>query len=256
MEKHEVDAKVINNTEVGAVMIKFLEGVSAQELENLLVGKGLLDEEDKKLGYGTMIMDQDVNAVAYILAAMARKLTPAVLNEFSVIEGFYDKMEHTWITFKGSIIGIDPTLAQFKEDVPKISIVNLEESSSYEWAEENVMDAEYWLSETSGIDIDISPTLEDWENVAQVVEEEREAKRTKEYKYQIGEGSYSFDNEPTPLDIFLCVLEEYELNLEKEAIDMMPIEYQDMAYSLDKAIKHTTNLLDKKFLEQQGTGHV
>jgi len=222
----------------------------------ILVKNKIVDEEDKSLGYGTLIADQDVNAVAYVLAAMARKLSPAILDEFSVVEGMYDKMEHTWLVIKGSHIAIDPTLAQFETDVPKIAIVNLQESEAYEWVEENVLDADYWLSETSGIDIDVTPTVEDLENVEEAEAQEDDTRSKKVYKYSIGEGSYSFDEEPTPLDIFLCVLEEYELNLETEAVGMAPIEYQSLASGLDSAIKHATNLLDKKFLEKQGTGPV
>jgi len=248
------DACVINRTEVGGEVINFLDGVSAKEFVDILVKNGVIDVEEEALDYGLIVLDQAVNAVAYVLAAMARKLSPAILKEFNVVEGKYNGIDHVWLMMKDFSIAIDPTLAQFETEVPKISIIDLSQSSAYEWVDENVIDAGYWLSNTSGIDINVALGIKDEKSVGDVEGASEDKRAKKVFKYTIGDGDYSFEEEPTPLDIFLCVLEEYELNIEKEAEGMAPIDYQSLVKGLDDAIKHTASLLDKKFLKKQGTG--
>lgn len=235
---------IINSTETGAALFQFMEKVNSTEMLNLFVKQGLLDQEDVSTGYSTCVTDMDDNAIAYILIKMVEQLGPNILKEMYVVEGQYEGLPHKWIMLSEvSNVIIDPTLAQFVENVPDIAIVDVDINGNYVWNEMTGMEfADGWLEDISGISLTPMYTAEDVETVDAI-----EARNTdKKYKYDIGLGSYSFDNPINGLELIMYVLEEMDMDLDSpEGMESMdPIDHQEKRTSYNAAIKHISNILD------------
>lgn len=266
---------VINGTETGAAVIGFLQLVNSTEMIDMFVKHGLLEEQDKELGYSTCVYDLCNNGVAYVLAKMIEQLSTGILSELYVIEGKYDNSPHTWIALSDTEnIFIDPTLAQFEKDVPDIAVIDANMNDKYSYDLEDVSSAAYWLESITGQKIDVHPDLKDLaemegsdlaevkgsdtadlplpngkvDAIALADEALDEWKKDKKFKYQVGTGEYSYDKALTGVGVFLLLLEEVEMEVQENAMVYEPIEYQELATKLDAAIKHTSNIAEAEDL--------
>ena len=228
---------VINGTPTGKAVFRYLTNVKSSDFLDTLVGGGEIEEADKEMGYGTCVIDMDRNAVAYILAMMAKELSLLALNNVVVVEGKYGGEEHTWIIVDDQVeyIAIDPTLAQFEGDeVPDISIVDLKENDNYEWTLNDAYSAIDWLEEYANTKFEGVPTEEEASNI--------EDTTVVEYEYEIGSGIYTSTKELSGLELFRYVLEEYSLELDSLFMKEREDEYQDIKIKIDKAIDDTKRL--------------
>ncbi len=239
---------VINSTKVGAEVIKMLKKVNSTELLGWLARNEVIETEDFVMGYEVCIVDLDNNCIAYVLARMMEQLSPAILDDLYVVEGMYGTYLHTWIQLGETNIIIDPTLAQFENDVPHIAIVDLKLNEKYLWDEERMYPAESWLTTVSGIEIDAAPTEEDMIAMEGVTDDEVDADRV--YKYDIGKGTYSFENPLDGLELFMYILEELDMELDTEEYvvenKLDPIDVQELKLKFNSAISHVQNLVDKR----------
>lgn len=234
---------VINATETGAALMQFMKKVSSKEMLSIFVKQDILEAEDLDMDYSILIHELDDNAVAYVLARMVDQLSPSILEELYVVEGHFENLPHTWIMLidMDNII-IDPTLAQFASNVPDIAIVDSSINSGYDWDTRNMMFASEWLMEKSGVSVTSMPTTED----VTVVDALEDEKQKPKFKYEIGSGSYAFQNPIGGFELMSLVLEEMDMDLDNAEVNksMEAIDIQDRKIALDGAIGELTSLRD------------
>ena len=129
---------------------EFMLLVDTDEMLKMFLEHGLINKITDK--YGDDLESMCNNAVTYVLAKMAEQNGTEVLNTLNVSTGFYGGWDHTWITL-GDII-IDPSLAQFDLNAPRIAFIDKYES---EHKASQVSSARRWLENVSGGEI---PSIE------------------------------------------------------------------------------------------------
>jgi hypothetical protein len=63
------------------------------------------------------------NATAWAILKLQNE-DSEILNDLEIADGNFGWMEHTWLVYKGKYY-IDLTLAQFKQDAPKLAILEV-----------------------------------------------------------------------------------------------------------------------------------
>jgi hypothetical protein len=82
------------------------------------------DEEYEVTGsYYEDVCSMCRNATAWAILQLQNKHSE-ILNDLEIVDGNFGWMEHTWLVYKGKYY-IDLTLAQFKQDAPKLAILEV-----------------------------------------------------------------------------------------------------------------------------------
>jgi len=236
---------IVTDTEMLSEIMEYMKLVDVEEMLDMFVDGSLLAR--KTGNYSQDVTSLCNNGVAYVLARMSDQLGTMILDELSVVRGTYGGLDHTWIEV-GQMI-IDPTLAQFEADVPKLCIVD---GSKDNWYEIDVTyTAKEWLIETmntAGIDsTDLANAETADEHMAKMID-----------KSELG-GEPKVKNpltEHNSLDVLECVLgnlRKMEKHVEMEWFDTTSnkarLAVDDRLEKYDAVITYAENVLCMKAVE-------